>query len=928
MSRLGERFDLDRAGCAWRIVEGEVSIFARAPSERLHPLATLTEGEVFFGLEAETGQEQAGGFVAVALGPARIEPVSPEAVDEAEKTRWLLHLRQSLPESGAVSSAFLAPGDELELPAGGAALLSASGWLEVLEGSVSLPGGAAANAGASGLLPEGATLEAVRPARVRLHARIADAPDAPAESRSGSLVLWHRATRRYWRETLARGDSQQSARLLEASTIEHTRLATALANLAGTIENHPIQPTAIEMTPLSEALVLAADLLGMKLDAAALRRRHLLGRPVEELAAAVGLRLRAVRLEADWWQRSGSPLLAYEGPERRPVVLQPRADGYLRIDPLIRKRQRVTAELASGIDLLAHQPLAPVPDGANAASLFWQAASGSGFEVAALLGLGLMAALLGFALPLGTALAIDRLVPRGEVAGLWQLAVALACAATVAAGFTLARGMVLLRIQARVGIALQPGLWDRVLRLPAALFRRFSAGDLALRAMAVETIQQAMGQAAVDAIIGAGFGLSSLWLLFYYDLRLGLAALALGALLAVAGALMLRRRLFWQRQSVQVQGQLAGLVFQLISGVAKLRVAAAERRAFAVWTERFGHARRLSLADQRILANLLVMNGVGPTLALLVLYVIVGGAPHSIAPGAFMASTTALAEFIGAGFLLLLTVGSVLRAIPLAERAAPLLAQATEVRSGVHTEITLAGRIELSHVNFGYLAERPPVLKNFSLRVEAGEFVAIVGPSGGGKSSILRLLLGFEKPDAGAVYYDGYDLSTLDIGHVRRQLGVVLQSARVQPGTIFEAIAGRQGYSMEQAWEAARVAGLAEQIEQLPMGMHTFVNQAGSSFSGGQMQLLSLARALIGQPRMVLLDEATSALDNRTQARVVDTLERIRATRIVVAHRLSTVMRADRCCVVVNGEIVQEGRYAELAACAGPFAELARRQLA
>jgi len=240
----------------------------------------------------------------------------------------------------------------------------------------------------------------------------------------------------------------------------------------------------------------------------------------------------------------------------------------------------------------------------------------------------------------------------------------------------------------------------------------------------------------------------------------------------------------------------------------------------------------------------------------------------------------------------------------------------------------LNGHVELNRVFFRYDPDGPLVLEDVSLRAEPGEFVAIVGPSGSGKSSLFRLLLGFEEAEAGSVYYDHHDLSGVNVQAVRRQMGVVLQNGKLMSGTIFQNIAGVSMLTMDQAWEAARMAGLDADIEMMPMGMFTFLGEGASAISGGQRQRLMISRAIASKPRILLFDEATSALDNRTQATVSSSLQKLQATRIVIAHRLSTIMNADRIYVLQAGRIVQSGTYAELMEREGPFRDLAARQLA
>jgi ATP-binding cassette subfamily C protein len=266
--------------------------------------------------------------------------------------------------------------------------------------------------------------------------------------------------------------------------------------------------------------------------------------------------------------------------------------------------------------------------------------------------------------------------------------------------------------------------------------------------------------------------------------------------------------------------------------------------------------------------------------------------------------------------------------IPLYEQAKPILEARPEVDGHKADPGTLTGAIEVQHAAFRYAEDGPPVLRDVTLSVRPGEFVAFVGASGSGKSTLLRLLLAFEAPTAGAVYVDGQDLSGLDVQSVRRQIGVVLQNGRLLSGDLFTNIVGSGLATTEDAWEAARMAGLDDDIRAMPMGMHTVVSEGGGMLSGGQRQRLMIARALVHRPRILLFDEATSALDNRTQAVVSASLERLQATRIVVAHRLSTIIKADRIFVIERGEIVEEGSYEELMRRDGAFAALARRQLA
>ena len=294
--------------------------------------------------------------------------------------------------------------------------------------------------------------------------------------------------------------------------------------------------------------------------------------------------------------------------------------------------------------------------------------------------------------------------------------------------------------------------------------------------------------------------------------------------------------------------------------------------------------------------------------------------------GEFLAFSAAFSMFLSAMLNVIETGLRALAAIPMYERAKPILVEPVENQGTGDSRIQLTGSIEVSHVSFRYEPHGPLILDDVSLRIRPGEFVAVVGSSGSGKSTFLRILLGFEACTEGAVFYDGQDLAGLDLRVVRQQIGVVLQNSRVTAGDIYTNIVGNSGRSVDDAWQAARGAALDKDIEAMPMGMHTVISQGGATFSGGQKQRLLIARALASRPSILFFDEATSALDNVTQAAVSDSLERLRVTRIVIAHRLSTIRHADTIVVLERGRIVEVGRYEELMKGRGAFFALARRQ--
>jgi ATP-binding cassette subfamily C protein len=304
------------------------------------------------------------------------------------------------------------------------------------------------------------------------------------------------------------------------------------------------------------------------------------------------------------------------------------------------------------------------------------------------------------------------------------------------------------------------------------------------------------------------------------------------------------------------------------------------------------------------------------------------GDGEGISLGVFLAFNAAFATFLAGVTSLSGTVVGFLDTMTKGRRIKPILEEEPETDLSKADPGRLSGRLEVTDVEFSYRADGPRILDGVTIRAEPGEFIAVVGPSGSGKSTLLRLVLGFETPSAGSVMFDGQDLSNLDVLAVRRQLGVVLQGGKLDVGSIFDNIACGNVITLDEAWAAAEDAGMADEIREMPMGLHTIVSVGGGNLSGGQRQRLLIARALAHRPRILLFDEATSALDNKTQAIVSESLERLRVTRIVIAHRLSTIRRADRIYVIEGGRVVQAGSFAELMSSDGLFSRMMARQVA
>ena len=656
------------------------------------------------------------------------------------------------------------------------------------------------------------------------------------------------------------------------------------------------------------------------------------GRVRDRLAAICRVsrvRHRRVALRGTWWLSDCGPLLGYDAASGAPVALVPEgADRYRAFDPSTGQTEAIDAVAAPKLSPFAESfyrptPQRPIPG----LQLLRLALPDLRSDVRTALLMALGGGLLGLAVPFATGRIFSEIIPNARPTDLLTLFAGLLGVALGTALFDLTRAIALVRIEGKWSASLQAAVVDRLLALPVPFFRRYTVGDLALRAGAISSLRQILGGAAIGAILSGVFSVLYLAQMFLYSARLAFVALALLAVAVAVNAGFGAAAMRLERNRQRVSGRIAGLVFQMIAGVAKLRVAGAEGRAFAVWCGRFGEQKKLAYRSGGYQNVIRVFNEVLPVVSAGALFAVAGHAA-SISPGRFLAFQAAFGAFFAAGIALSNTLVDTLDLFPALERARPILEAQPEATAGKPDPGALAGRIAVDHVHFRYLSDGPHVLEDVSLAAEPGEFVAVVGPSGSGKSTLLRLLLGFEFPESGSLYYDGQDLSSVDLTAVRSQIGVVLQSSRLLSGDIFTNIVGSAPLTLDDAWMAAEMAGLGDDIRELPMGMQTVVSEGGTTFSGGQRQRLLIARALVRKPRIVLFDEATSALDNRTQETVRSSLERLNATRIIIAHRLSTIQRADRIYVLEAGRVVQTGDFEQLASVPGLFARLVARQIA
>jgi ATP-binding cassette subfamily C protein len=649
------------------------------------------------------------------------------------------------------------------------------------------------------------------------------------------------------------------------------------------------------------------------------------------IAGASKAKFRKVYLRSGWWKENGGPILAFRTEDQSPVALLPNGNRYQIYDPLLKISKKIDQESAACLHHDAYVFYRPLPATISDAWSFLRfGLFGCGHDFRVIVVSGIAGGLLGLAPALASRVFIDQLLPAARRTELAQSAILLLACAFSMAMLSLTRSFAVLRLESRIDANLQTGIWDRVLGLPAIFFREYSSGDLGARCLGISEIRKNLADSVSSSLLSSLFSVFSLVLLFWFDWRLALFAnlLVIGALvIGLAGGVL---QLYFERQLAQIRGHIAGLRVQLLDGIPKLRITGAEHKAFALWAREYRNQTRVAIRAGRVSSLVATFTAVFPLACFGSMFYLAGhdmSSSRQLTVGTFVAFMAAFGQFLSAATQLSGSAVSLMRIVPLFERVEPILHTLPENHVARKQPETLSGAIEFQDITFRYKCDSPPALSHISLRISPGEFVALVGPSGCGKSTCLRLLLGFEQPQSGVIRYDDENLQELDVALVRRQIGVVLQNGRVMAGTIVQNIIGSSVFSLNDAWDAARLAALDKDIAAMPMGMQTSVGEGGVLLSAGQRQRLMLARAVIRSPRILLLDEATSALDNQTQSIIIKNLEQLKVTRIMIAQRLSTIVNANRIYVMEEGKIVQEGPYEALLGEKGLFREMAQSQL-
>ena len=641
-----------------------------------------------------------------------------------------------------------------------------------------------------------------------------------------------------------------------------------------------------------------------------------------------GIMRRNIQLEKGWYRDSYGPVLAYLKEDGSPVAILPKdLSGYYYIDHTTGAKVNVTAQNEQLFEAEAYCFYRPLPQKKigipdlieyirNCLCLS---------DILLLVGVSLAATLVGMMVPRITRALTGPVLQSGNMSALVSVAITLACVAIVHSLINSASGLFNERIQTKTSLSVEAAMMMRMMTLPAPFFRKFSAGELTKRMQSANQL--------CSLIMGIVFsaGLSSVFSLLYVRQIFSFApALVqpslLFILLSVAvsiGSSLLQVKI--SRRQMELDAKQSGISYSMITGVQKIKLAGAEKRVFSKWMNLYAESAKLTYNPPMFLKINGVINLAISLLSTIVLYR--AAADSGVNAPSYLAFNAAYGSLMGAFMSL---AGLALKAAtikPILEMAEPLLNEEPEVSDDREIVTSIAGGIEMNNVYFRYSENMPYIVNDMSLKINPGEYIAIVGRTGCGKSTLMRLLLGFEKPERGAIYYDHKDMKTLDLCSLRRKIGVVTQNSGLFQGDLCSNILiSAPDLTVKDAWEAAEKAGLADDIRAMPMGLQTMVSEGGGGFSGGQRQRIMIARAIAPKPKLLMFDEATSALDNKTQKQVSEALDQMGCTRIVIAHRLSTIRNCDRILFLEGGKIAEDGTYDELIAKGGLFADLVERQ--
>lgn len=653
-----------------------------------------------------------------------------------------------------------------------------------------------------------------------------------------------------------------------------------------------------------------------------------LGEQIEFILRPSGMMKRRVELVGSWWLDATGVMLASKKNGEVVVMFPRKWSGYYYLDKK-GKRININSKNSKDFNLYAFCFYRPFTKNSmkivDLVKFMIKNISSSDFTFLILI--YLIVQFLGMAVPYITSIIYNTLIPSESISLLQTISCTLLGLTIGKSSIRIIQSFVKSRLKGKLNLSIYSAVMMKLFSLPVSFFKKYSAGDLASRVGYINILCRTISETLLSTLLTAFFSLGYIFQMFYHA-----KTMVITSVLIIFSSLCFSIIITILKQNVntkklKVSTRLQSLVFNIFTGMQKIKIAGAEKRAFAVWAKKYSEAQKLEYSPPTILKISGVIGMIISSVGNIILYWI--AAKTNISVANYMAFNVAYGSVSGAMSSLSGVAMQFANLIPSVDLIKPFLETKTENSSKGKIIDSLSGNIEINNVVFRYQKDQEPVLNNLNLKIEDGEYVAIVGKTGCGKSTIMRLLLGFEIPEKGNIYYDNRGIETLDKKSLRQKIGVVMQNGAIFQGDIFSNITVTAPWkTMDDAWEAARMAGLDKDIENFPMGMHTLISEGSGGISGGQKQRLMIARALITKPKILFFDEATSALDNITQKIVSDNIDKLKCTRIVIAHRLSTIKNCDRILVIDKGQICESGDYGSLMQRRGLFHQLAMRQLA
>ena len=641
-----------------------------------------------------------------------------------------------------------------------------------------------------------------------------------------------------------------------------------------------------------------------------------------------GIMRRNIKLKEGWYKDAFGPILGFMEEDGIPVALLPRSFfGYYYIDPKSGKKidiNKTNVNKISDEGICFYRPL-PLKELGIPDLIVYLKDCISAEDILLMSVTTVIVSLVGLIMPRLTKALTGPVLNSKNLTLLYSIGIFMICTTFSTQLFNAANQIISSRLSSKTSLAVEAAVMSRLLSLPAKFFRQFSSGELASRASSINTLSTMLMSFVFS------LGLTSISSLLYINQIFKFApSLVWPSIIITVASIVLsiissiiQLRISSEQMKLAAKG--SGLSFALISGMQKIKLSGAEKRAYSKWLTHFAKENEYIYNPPMFLKINSVISSAITLIGNIVLYYL--AVQSGVGQDNYFAFNASYASVSGAFMSLASMALSLARVRPILEMAEPILKEKPEIAENKEIVTNIKGNIELNNVSFRYDEKSPYIVNNMSFKIKAGEYVAIVGKTGCGKSTLMRLLLGFEKPEKGAIYYDGKDIESLDLKSLRRKIGTVMQSGGLFQGDIFSNIAiSAPSLTLQEAWEAAEIAGMADDIRDMPMGMQTLISEGQGGISGGQKQRIMIARAVAPKPKILMFDEATSALDNKTQRQVSEALDRLKCTRIVIAHRLSTIKHCDRILVLDGGKIIEEGTYEQLVENNGFFAELVERQ--